>query len=74
MTDTIRIIHTERPGYGWGFESPDVPGLIGGSDSYEQAHEESEAAVRFHYEDDPSVDVACRQFVHYVPEHSVTTR
>lgn len=42
---TIRILHHEAPGYGWSFDSPDVPGLTGGGDSYDPAH--AEEAARF---------------------------
>ena len=28
--DTIRILHHHEPGFGWSFESPDIPGLTGG--------------------------------------------
>jgi hypothetical protein len=43
--DTIRILHHHEPGYGWSFESPDIPGLTGGSDVYDQA--QAEKAARF---------------------------
>jgi len=43
--DTIRILHHQSPGYGWSFESPEIPGLIGGSDTYDAAH--AEQAARF---------------------------
>lgn len=43
--DTIRILHHHNPGYGWSFESPDVPGLTGGSDVYDALH--AEDAARF---------------------------
>jgi hypothetical protein len=41
--DTIRILHHQAPGYGWSFDSPDVPGLTGGSDSYDPAQAEDAA-------------------------------
>ena len=43
--DTIRILHHHAPGYGWSFESPDIPGLAGGTDGYDAAH--AEQAARF---------------------------
>lgn len=43
--DTIRILHHHSPGYGWSFESPDIPGLTGGTEGYDAAH--AEEAARF---------------------------
>jgi len=43
--DTIRILHHHEPGFGWSFESPDILGLTGGGDAYDQAH--AEDAARF---------------------------
>ncbi len=43
--DTIRILHHHAPGHGWSFDSPDLPGLIGGTDVYDPAH--AEEAARF---------------------------
>jgi hypothetical protein len=43
--DTIRILHRHSPGYGWSFESPDIPGLTGGTDAYDADH--AEEAARF---------------------------
>ena len=42
---TIRILHHHEPGYDWSFESPDIPGLTGGSDAYDAAN--AEDAARF---------------------------
>jgi hypothetical protein len=42
---TIRILHHHEPEYGWSFDSPDIPGLIGGTDEYDPA--EAERAARF---------------------------
>ena len=42
---TIRILHHHEPGYGWSFDSPDIPGLVGGTDEYDAA--EAERAARF---------------------------
>jgi predicted RNase H-like HicB family nuclease len=69
--DAIRIIHTREAGYGWTFESPDVPGLIGGADTYAESRAAAEAAVAFHFEEDPTADVKSLTFAHYVPEHTV---
>jgi hypothetical protein len=43
--DAIRVLHRHEPGYGWSFESPDIPDLIGGGDTCDQAH--AEEAARF---------------------------
>jgi hypothetical protein len=43
--DTIRILHHRAPGHGWSFDSPDIPGLIGGTETYDVAH--AEEASRF---------------------------
>lgn len=65
----IRILHHQASGYGWSFESPDIPGLTGGSDGYDAAH--AEEAARFALEcaaeedgRDAPRDVV---FEHYVP-------
>lgn len=41
----VRILHHQEPGYGWSFDSPDIPGLIGGTDEYNPT--EAEAATWF---------------------------
>jgi hypothetical protein len=41
--DTIRILHHHAPGFGWSFDSPDIPGLTGGGETYDPAHAESAA-------------------------------
>jgi hypothetical protein len=43
--DTIRVLHRHETGYGWSFESPNIPGLTGDDDAYDQAH--AEEAARF---------------------------
>ncbi len=43
--ETIRILHHHAPGYGWSFDSPDIPGLTGGAEVYDPAH--AEDAARF---------------------------
>ena len=69
--ETIRILHTEHPGNGWGFESPDLVGFIGGAGTYERAHHEAEEAVAFHLEDEPDRLEALRDgrlvIVHHMP-------
>ncbi len=43
--DGIRILHHHAPGYGWSFDSPDLPGLTGGGETYDPGH--AEDAARF---------------------------
>lgn len=43
--DTIRILHHYAAGFGWSFESPDIPGLTGGTDAYDAMR--AEEAARF---------------------------
>jgi hypothetical protein len=43
--ETIRILHHHAPGYRWSFDSPDIPGLTGGADTYDPVH--AEDAARF---------------------------
>jgi hypothetical protein len=43
--DTVRILHRREAGFGWSFESPDVPGLTGGGHAYDRAS--AEDAARF---------------------------
>ncbi len=67
--DTIRILHHQAPGFGWSFESPDIPGLTGGSEGYDAAY--AEEAARFALacaaeEQDLPVPVDLT-FEHYVP-------
>ncbi|HWE58612.1 MAG TPA: hypothetical protein VG228_02870 [Solirubrobacteraceae bacterium] len=65
----VRILHHHELGFGWSFDSPDIPGLVGGTDEYDPA--EAERAARFALECDaddrgerapPSVT-----FEHFVP-------
>ena len=65
----IRILHHHAPGFGWSFDSPDIPGLIGGTDDYDPT--EAERAARFALESDAeeagdSVPATVR-FEHFVP-------
>jgi hypothetical protein len=67
--DTIRILHHHEPGYGWSFDSPDVPGLTGGSDSYDPAQAEDAAkfALACVAEERGVPAPANVSFEHYVP-------
>jgi hypothetical protein len=66
---TVRILHHHEPGYGWSFDSPDIPGLVGGTDDYDPA--EAERAALFALECDaedkgqPAPDGV--EFEHFVP-------
>ena len=71
---TIRVTHYYEDGYGWSFDSPDVPGLVGGPENdapYEASCRHAESAVRFALEGDadergePFVDDIA--FRHLVP-------
>jgi len=47
---TIRVTHYHESGYGWSFDSPDIPRLTGGPSpeaDYEEACRWAEDAVRF---------------------------
>jgi hypothetical protein len=67
--ETIRILHHHAPGYGWSFDSPDIPGLTGGADTYDPAH--AEDAARFALvsaAEEQGVPVPIDvSFEHYVP-------
>lgn len=48
---TIHIAHHHEPGYGWSFDSPDIPGLFGGPENdadLAASRRHAESAVRFH--------------------------
>jgi hypothetical protein len=66
---TIRILHHHEPGYGWSFDSPDIPGLVGGTDVYDAAC--AEEAARFALvcaaEEDGTPIPTDLVFEHYVP-------
>jgi predicted RNase H-like HicB family nuclease len=50
---TIHVTHRHEPAFGWSFDSPDIPGLIGGPAStadFAEARRHAESAVRFHLE------------------------
>jgi predicted RNase H-like HicB family nuclease len=67
--NTIRILHQHEPGYGWSFESPDIPGLIGGSDTYDSANAEEAAkfALTCAAEEQGLPAPTDLTFKHYVP-------
>jgi hypothetical protein len=67
--DTIRILHHHAPGYGWSFDSPDVPSLTGGSDSYDPAQAEDAAkfALACTAEEQGVPAPAEVSFEHFVP-------
>jgi hypothetical protein len=69
IMQTIRILHHHEPGYGWSFDSPDVPGLTGGTESYDAAHAEEAVkfALRCEAEERGVSAVADLVFEHYVP-------
>ena len=65
----VRILHHHEPGFGWSFDSPDIPGLVGGTDEYNPA--EAERAARFALECDAAdrgeAPPASVSFEHFVP-------
>jgi hypothetical protein len=67
--DTIRILHHHAPGYGWSFDSPDIPGLTGGAETYDPAN--AEEAARFARacaaDEQGNAAPADVSFEHYVP-------
>jgi hypothetical protein len=69
VMQTIRILHHYAPGYGWSFDSPDVPGLTGGSESYEPvtAEEATKFALSCAAEEGGSSVPDDLVFEHYVP-------
>jgi len=69
VMETIRILHHHAPGYGWSFDSPDVPGLIGGTESYDAANAEEAARFALTCAADERGEAAPTDltFEHYVP-------
>lgn len=67
--ETIRILHHHTPGYGWSFESPDIPGLAGGGDVYDatQAEEAARFALACEAEEQGLAAPRNVAFEHYVP-------
>jgi predicted RNase H-like HicB family nuclease len=72
---TIRILHHHEPGYGWSFDSPDIPGMIGGTDSFDEKH--AEEAAKFTLtciaEEQGRPAPSELKFEHYVPAHVAVT-
>lgn len=66
---TIRILHHFAPGHGWSFDSPDIPGLIGGTDAYDatRAEEAARFALASAAEEEGRPVPAEVAFEHYVP-------
>lgn len=70
---SVRILHHHEPPYGWSFDSPDLPGLIGGDETFAQSRARAESAARFHMEcvaeetGAPVPDLAKLEFEHFVP-------
>jgi hypothetical protein len=73
--DTIRILHHYASGYGWSFDSPDVPGLTGGTEAYDPAHAEQAArfALACAAEEQGREAPAELAFEHYVPAGAAIT-
>jgi hypothetical protein len=69
IMQTVRILHHHTPGYGWSFDSPDVPGLIGGTDAYDAVHAEEAAtfALACVAEENGLSAPTDLVFEHYVP-------
>jgi hypothetical protein len=67
--ETIRILHHHAPGYGWSFDSPDVPGLTGGTEGYDATNAEAAAtfALRCAAEERGLPAPTDLTFEHYVP-------
>jgi hypothetical protein len=65
----IRILHRHTPGYGWSFDSPDVPGPIGGTEAYDARNAEEAAAFALSSaaEEGGSPAPVILIFEHYVP-------
>jgi hypothetical protein len=72
---TIRILHHHEPGYGWSFDSPDVPGLIGGTDAYDEKHAEEAATFTLACvaEEQGVAAPPKLEFEHYVPARAPVT-
>ena len=66
---TVRILHHREPGYGWSFDSPDIPGLVGGTDEYDPAEAERAARFALECEAEERGETAPEavKFEHYVP-------
>lgn len=70
---SVRILHHHEPPYGWSFDSPDLPGLVGGDDTFAQSRARAESAARFHLECEAeeqgraAPDLTALEFEHFVP-------
>ena len=66
---TIRILHHHEPEYGWSFDSPDIPGLVGGTDEYDPTEAERAAMFALTCEADERGKPAPEQvrFEHFIP-------
>jgi hypothetical protein len=73
--ETIRILHYHEPGYGWSCDSPDIPGMIGGTDSYDEKHAEEAASFTLACiaEEQGNPVSSELKFEHYVPTHVAVT-
>lgn len=69
VTVTVRILHHHESGYGWSFDSPDIPGLVGGADEYDPAEAERAAlfALTCAAEERGEAAPSPVEFEHYVP-------
>jgi hypothetical protein len=67
--NAIRILHHHAPGYGWSYDSPDIPGLAGGADAYDaaQAEETARFALTCAAEEQGLPVPTEMVFEHYVP-------
>lgn len=65
----IRILHHHEPGYGWSFDSRDIPGLIGGTDDSDPAAAERAAWFALESEAEEAGRDAPEsiRFEHFVP-------
>lgn len=72
--ETVRILHNHVPGYGWSFESPDIPGLTGGGAVYDaaQAEEAARFALACEAEEQGLASPRSVVFEHYVPAVDAT--
>jgi hypothetical protein len=67
--EPVRILHRRAPGYGWSFDSPDVPSLVGGTEVYDEKHAEDAAMFTLACVADEQGASAPSdvKFEHYVP-------
>jgi hypothetical protein len=73
VIETVRILHHHSPGYGWSYDSPDIPGLTGGTETYDPAQAEQAAAFALTCaaEEEGRPALGDVSFEHYVPAGSV---